>query len=1576
MSITHIFIAILAFGFVRDVSAAGTPQIINFPEVQDQITSGAPIVLAATASSGLPVSYSLVSTSGVATLTDDTLTLTGAIGSVTVKAVQSGDSTHDSAPVVFRSFVVGEASQRFVKIASGDYHSLGIRADGTLWAWGENENGELGDGGTTNRYSPVQIGSDSNWAEVSCGRSISVALRTDGTLWSWGISQLIPLQIGSSTDWVTISCGQSHRLALRANGTLWAWGNNQFGQLGDGALSFQSAPVQIGSATNWVSISAGINHSMAVRADGTLWGWGNSFYGQLGDGTTTQRTRPIQIGSGTNWASVACGGYHTVAERMDGTLWSWGYNRYGQLGDGTVVNHTSPLQVGSDANWAAVSCGLYHSAALRADGTIWSWGGNGLGAVGDRSTTDRTTPVQISSETSWSIVDCGQHYTAALRTDGTHWAWGTNSYGQLGDAGTTQIPSPIQSSQETKWTVSACGRGHMMAVRTDGTLWGWGYNGSGQLGTGDNTAHHNPFQIGTEMNWKTLACGESYSVALRMDGTLWAWGDNFYGQLGDESTQDRLSPVQIGSSTDWASVACGWKHTLALRTDGTLWAWGENMDRQLGDGTSTRRYSPVQVMSASKWSAVTCGERHTLAVRADGTLWAWGGYTDPKQIGSATNWSKVACGQYQIAALRADGTLWYWTTTPIMNSPVQVGTSTNWTEVSCGWLHTLASRSDGTLWAWGNNTHGQLGDGTFIYRANPVQISGGNAWRGLPKSLSERFSASLTMDGTLWTFGRSVYGELGRGELPTYPTHRTWPGASPQTIEFTPPQIAEVGQLYELAATSTSGLPVTYRLVSGPAIINGATLSVTAPGTVEIVAYQAGDSAWLSSDPVLRVTNLGNQTIHFPELADRSLSSGAFSLSATASSGLPVGYSIISGPALVSGNTVRLTRASGTVVVRAAQSGDIRWNPAPPVDQSFEVISMRVTQSILFTPPANVTLAESPLTLTSTANSGLPVTYTLVSAPAGTLLEGGVLSFSSIGTIKIRATQEGNTSFLPAPVLEKSISVKSTPATFALLDLVQTYTGTERPIRALNAPGSVTISYKIGTIKSSTPPVNAGSYAVEVVSGTVKKTGTLVINKAPLRVIPHDQWKFAGQTNPLLTFSYSGFLGSDDAASSVSKAPTLSTNAAKTSQGGFYPIKATGGTSANYAFVYVNATMVVGTFAGQYETLLVDPITSRPVGKLEVTITTSSTAYSGKLHTIVQAAPMSFNGSLTVDPVTERASFNLTITYGHNNYGPLTFQIIFSTNFEGTFTASVINRNGPSYASQLNSTREKKLPLYSGKPPVAYAGAHTVIFAPPQHLTTIALPLPLGHGFATAIIDAKGVMNLVGTLADGMKITASLLPDAEAGYRFYRQHLTDRANTTAAWFELKAHPDLAGRGYISEADLQNLFWLKAGKSTDANYRGGIPQVTCSIIFDPWLPPQVAKSGVSAITLRQRIGLNALTGAMGLSYIGLPGTVIMTGLPSDVSIDASGKIIVPVTLPPNPRAWKMSVTPTTGLFTGSFNVLDGTKPLTVNFSGVMRQPPDKENSASIRGAGHGLVPQVSGQSAGSTSMDMLFDRNEE
>ena len=321
------------------------------------------------------------------------------------------------------------------KISSGYSSVLAIKTNGSLWAWGSNCCGQLGIETTFSKSSPVLVISNvNNWIEVSSAGDSSGGIKADGTLWTWGSNQngvlgdgtttnkSSPDQVaGGGTTWCALSMRASSA-AIKTDGTLWTWGFNASfnggGALGDGTTTARNSPgTTAGGGTNWRTVSVGSGHMGAIKTDGTLWTWGCNTYGQLGIGNTTNTCSPATVaGGGTNWCAISAGNNFTAAIKTDGTLWTWGENGAGRLGDGTVSSRTSPGTVaGGGTTWSRICAGCLHTAAIKTDGTLWTWGGNTCGQLGDGTITSRNSPVTtVAGGTNWTNVSTSNNGTVAI----------------------------------------------------------------------------------------------------------------------------------------------------------------------------------------------------------------------------------------------------------------------------------------------------------------------------------------------------------------------------------------------------------------------------------------------------------------------------------------------------------------------------------------------------------------------------------------------------------------------------------------------------------------------------------------------------------------------------------------------------------------------------------------------------------------------------------------------------------------------------------------------------------------------------------------------------------------------------------------------------------------------------------------------------------------------------------------------------------------------------------------------------------------------------------------------------------
>lgn len=338
-----------------------------------------------------------------------------------------------------------------VQVAAGGTHTAAVTKDGDLYMWGRNYYGQLGVYSNADSKIPIKVNNSSSTLPeksvkyIALGYYHSAAITKDGSLYMWGYNRSGQLGDGTTTDRYTpvkimdnvasVSLGGSHSAAVTKDGSLYMWGDNGNGRLGDGTTTDRYTPVKI--MDNVASVSLGSSHSAAITKDGSLYMWGYNYYGQLGDGTTTDRYTPVKIMD--NVASVSLGGNHSAAITKDSNLYMWGGNGSGQLGDGTTDNKARPHRVAS--NVQSVKLGYSHTTVISKDGGLYTWGYNYYGQLGNGTTTDSSNPIKIMND----AIDCagGDNHTIVLKKDGTVYTWGDNYHGQLGDDTTTDRTSPV-----------------------------------------------------------------------------------------------------------------------------------------------------------------------------------------------------------------------------------------------------------------------------------------------------------------------------------------------------------------------------------------------------------------------------------------------------------------------------------------------------------------------------------------------------------------------------------------------------------------------------------------------------------------------------------------------------------------------------------------------------------------------------------------------------------------------------------------------------------------------------------------------------------------------------------------------------------------------------------------------------------------------------------------------------------------------------------------------------------------------------------------------------------------------------
>jgi alpha-tubulin suppressor-like RCC1 family protein len=789
-------------------------------------------------------------------------------------------------------------------------HGLSLQTDGSVCTDGENLYGQLGDGTSVDRKSPVRVAAVAGAVQVATGYYHTLAVKSDGTVWAWGFdgngqlgdnstfAKPTPIPVPGLTGIIAVAAGDRHSLALKSDGTVWSWGNNGNGQLGDGTQSARSTPVQVIQLSGVVAIGAGAAFSIALKSDGTVWGWGANGAGQLGDGTQTQRLSAVQVAGLTSVMSISAGATHTLALKTDGTVWGWGYNGYGELGDGSSGNfRLNIVRAGTLTSVVSIASGDDHSLAVKSDGTIWAFGLNNSGQLGDATNAQRVTPVQVSGFTGGVAVGAGTAHSFALKSDGSQWAWGSNSNGQLGIGTLANSLIPVASSACASGTFQGAGKSsvasrlsatqnYSLAVKGDGTVVGSGENTYGQLGDGTTTNRSSAVAAAGLSGIVGISAGWYHALAVKNDGTVRAWGFGGNGQLGDGTVISKPTPIQVPGLSGIVAVAAGDRHSLALKSDGTVWSWGSNGNGQLGDGTQTARSSPVQVIQLSGVVGISAGNSFSVALKSDGTVWAWG-INGAGQLGDGTNTPKLSPVQVagltgvisitagpgsHTLALKSDGTVWGWgyngygelgdgSSGNFRYNIVRASDLTSIIAIAGVDDHSLAVKSDGTVFSFGLNGNGQLGDGSITQRLVPVPVTGFSG--GLAVAAGTTHSLALKNDGFVWAWGSNSVGQFGVAT----PANSTVPVVGPFIGLPPPPSLS-------IAKTHTGNFTVgqigaTYSIVvSNGASAGPTTAAVTVTETIPAGLTLTGMAGigWICSSNTCTRSDTLNGAVSFPAI--------------------------------------------------------------------------------------------------------------------------------------------------------------------------------------------------------------------------------------------------------------------------------------------------------------------------------------------------------------------------------------------------------------------------------------------------------------------------------------------------------------------------------------------------------------------------------------------------------------------------------------------------------------------------------------------------------------------------------------
>jgi alpha-tubulin suppressor-like RCC1 family protein len=661
-------------------------------------------------------------------------------------------------------------------VSAGRRHTCILTESGTVKCWGENEDGQLGDGTTQRTSTPVDALGLAGVTELAAGFSHTCARTAEGELYCWGnnafgelgdgtqTSRNSPVRVNLPISATHVSAGMLHSCATDGF-DIYCWGVVEYQWMqGEEVMGITLAPENIYAgnipySSRITQIGSGMMHDCVLTSDGEVYCWGRNDLGQLGqEWNSFSSNVPLRVdGLKEPVKSLAVGGYHTCVLQSDGTVACWGYNRYGQTGFSYAYADavTVPEEVPGVQSAAALSAGTYHTCAIVSGGTVECWGDNRYRQVFPLKMPFGQLGIFPGN---YRAVAAGGAHSCALTAGGAVQCWGNNKYGQLGEGAAVSLPEPTAEPTrgETKASPTstpsptpepanraaslAAGRSHSCAVTSAGGVRCWGKNEQGELGNGTFTDSSIPVDvIGLSSGAAEVVTGWGHTCALTTNGGVKCWGYNKNGELGNGANDNLNRPVDVrGLSGGVIALEAGDDHTCALLSGGQVKCWGFNEYGQLGDGTAENRNTPVEV--AGLYGAVqtlAAGWGHTCALTAAGGVKCWG---------------NNHYGQLGIEAEKEN-----------IHEPVNVsGLSYSVKAISADGGQTCVITDQSLVMCWGNNKYGQLGDGTAEVRKLPVVVAGLTL---KPAAIGVGWNHTCVVDagGEMACWGWNYYGQLGNG---------------------------------------------------------------------------------------------------------------------------------------------------------------------------------------------------------------------------------------------------------------------------------------------------------------------------------------------------------------------------------------------------------------------------------------------------------------------------------------------------------------------------------------------------------------------------------------------------------------------------------------------------------------------------------------------------------------------------------------------------------------------------------------------------------------------------------------------
>jgi len=710
------------------------------------------------------------------------------------------------------------------KSVTSGKHTLLLKIDGTVWAYGQNAYGQLGIGSQESIDNPVKINFESGIkiVDISCGEEHSMALDSNGNVYVWGRNNYY--QLGNSIDTFKteptkitnlsnikkINAGNSNSFAVTQDNLVYAWGLNANGECGVGSYTNKITITKTKYLTDIIDIKPGRNHTIALKSTGEVFVTGSNLYGELGNGNTEIGKTNLftKVQSLNNIVEIASGESHCISVKDDGSVFVWGSNTYGGTGTGILqTKNYSPVVVSGLNNIRFASAGKGYSLLIDSNNDVLVSGLNNFGQLGNNTKTDLATFTKLSTISQLISADSGIGYTVFTKNDGTVWASGDYNQGDETLISKTKgiIPKRVGNDEpgfeNNEITIKVNEQKNIknnylyefnlikLEEDVDTLL---EYNSinnqivtinSGNLITGVEvgktwvkarniltnnieTITVNVVTSNYDIEPKVVS-GENYAAVLKSDGTIWTYGYNSNGQISDGTYISKDMPIKTNVLSTYRDVSAGNKFFIALRSDNSVWAVGDNSEGQLGQGDTVSKNKLIQVLNVKDITRITAGDRHVIAVDSNGIIHGWGRNSEG-QLGT-NNINKNT------------------------KSPVVVGSiNERIIDIAAGINQSVIVTAKGKIYGFGSVLNGCLTDFTNAYKVQVGQgfililTTDGNIYKYENSILTQVVNSNnvidiavtknsnmyQTFDEKVYTWGENSFGQLGinttiNTELPT-----------------------------------------------------------------------------------------------------------------------------------------------------------------------------------------------------------------------------------------------------------------------------------------------------------------------------------------------------------------------------------------------------------------------------------------------------------------------------------------------------------------------------------------------------------------------------------------------------------------------------------------------------------------------------------------------------------------------------------------------------------------------------------------------------------------------------------------